>query len=56
MDRLNNPVEMAIKMLEATQDSIFNAIVGPVKVKADLIIMGQPINPLIDQIDQSAKM
>ena len=56
MDRINNPVEMAIKMLEATQDSIFNSIVGPEKVKADPMIMGQPLNPLIDQIVQSAKM
>ena len=56
MDRINNPIEMAIKMLEATQDSVFNSIIGPEKAKSDPMIMGQPLNPLIDQIVQSAKM
>ena len=55
MDRINNPVEMAIKMLEATQDSIFNSIVGPERAKPEPMIMGQPLNPILEQVVQNAR-
>jgi hypothetical protein len=57
ISRINNPIQVALKMIEATQESVFNSIIGPMPAARSIgKINGQEVDPILDQIVQNAQM
>lgn len=57
INRVNNPIDVALKMLESTQDGVFNSIIGPQPSERKIgKINGQDVDPILDQVVQNAQM
>ena len=55
INRIDNPIEIAMKMLDSSQESIFNCILGTSgSVRKEPTIGGQPMSDILNQVVQNA--
>ena len=57
INRIDNPIEIAMKMLDASQESVFSSILGTSgPSRKEPTIGGQPMNDIINQVVQNAQL
>ena len=57
INRIDSPIEMAIRMLEANQEDVFNSIIGPEPAARKFgKINGQDVDSVLDQVVRNAQL
>ena len=57
INRIDSPIEMAIRMLEANQEDVFNSIIGPEPAPRKFgKINGQDVDSVLDQVVRNAQL